>query len=192
LLGSSLQDNTVVLVDPKGEIADLAGAFFQTPFAANPSVFVIDPWDVCGTGASSRVNVLDRIRSDNPHYVDDARALADAMVIPSGAENTHWDNAARNFLTGVILYVALSPKEEAKRDLTRVRDIITLPWAMPAAYAGRSGTRCRKSYLPIWGAILRRARSGAPSPRFATVRTRNVPESSAVLSATRPGSIARR
>src|SRR5262249_41056308 len=105
LLGSSLQDNTVVVVDPKGEIADLAGAFFQTPFAANPSVFVIDPWDVCGTGASSRVNVLDRIRTDNPHYVDDARALADAMIIPSGAENTHWDNAARNFLTGVILYV---------------------------------------------------------------------------------------
>ncbi len=136
LLGSGLDGNTVVVVDPKGEIANLAGAFFQKAFAEQPSVFLIDPWDVCGTGGTARVNVLDSIRPENPTFVDDARALADAMIIPSGAENTHWDNAARNFLTGVILYVALGPEEEGKRDLTRVRDIVTLTWAMPKAYTG--------------------------------------------------------
>jgi type IV secretion system protein VirD4 len=136
LLGSELEQNTVVVVDPKGEIATEVGPFLQKPFAERPSVFVIDPWDVCGTGSTARINVLDSIRPDNPNYVDDARALADAMIIPSGAENTHWDNAARNFLTGVILYVALAPEEEGKRDLTRVRDIIALTWAMPKAYTG--------------------------------------------------------
>src|SRR5262249_21154765 len=55
---------------------------------------------------------------------------------PSGAENTHWDNAARNFLTGVILYVALAPEEKDNRDLTRVRDIVTQTWALPKAYTG--------------------------------------------------------
>jgi type IV secretion system protein VirD4 len=136
LLGSGLEENTVVVVDPKGEIANLAGPFFQKAFAEQPSVFVIDPWDVCGTGSTSCVNVLDPIRPENPNYVDDARALADAMIIPSGAENTHWDNAARNFLTGVVLYVALAPEEAGKRDLIRVRDIIALSWAMPKAYTG--------------------------------------------------------
>jgi type IV secretion system protein VirD4 len=136
LLGSGLEENMVVVIDPKGEIARLAGPFFQEPFAKTASVFLIDPWDLCGTADTARVNVLDAITLDNPNYVDDARALADAMVIPSGAENTHWDNAARNFLTGIILYVALAPEESEHRDLTRVRDIITQTWAMPKAYPG--------------------------------------------------------
>jgi type IV secretion system protein VirD4 len=134
LLGSGLEDSTVVVVDPKGEIAKLAGTFFQKPFADTPDVFLLDPWDVCGTGTTASLNVLDDITPENPNYVDDARALADAMIIPSGADNTHWDNAARNFLTGVILYVALSPKEKDNRDLKHVRDIITLSWKLPDAY----------------------------------------------------------
>src|SRR5882757_8269455 len=48
LLGSGLEESTVVVVDPKGEIARLAGPYFQKAFAEQPSVFVIDPWDVCG------------------------------------------------------------------------------------------------------------------------------------------------
>lgn len=136
LLGSGLEDDTVVVIDPKGEVAKLAGPFFQKPFDEKPSVFLLDPWDLCGTGATARLNVLDAITPDNPNYVDDARALADAMVIASGAENTHWDNAARNFLTGVVLYVALAPEEKDHRDLVRVRDIIASTWAMPKAYTG--------------------------------------------------------
>lgn len=136
LLGSRLEDSTVVVVDPKGEIARLAGPFFQTPFADAASVFVLDPWDLCGTGATASLNVLDAITPESPNYVDDARALADAMIIPSGAENTHWDNAARNFLTAIILYVALAPEEKDSRDLIRVRDIVTQTWAMPKAYTG--------------------------------------------------------
>lgn len=136
LLGSSLEETTVVVIDPKGEIARLAGPFFQEPFADHPSVFLLDPWDLCETGATSSLNVLEGIKPDVPSYVDDARALADAMVIPSGAENTHWDNAARNFLTGILLYVALAPEEEGQRNLIRVRDIITQSWEMPKAYTG--------------------------------------------------------
>src|SRR5258708_5699620 len=38
LLGSDLEDQTVVVVDPKGEIARLAGRFFQIAFAKEPNV----------------------------------------------------------------------------------------------------------------------------------------------------------
>jgi type IV secretion system protein VirD4 len=136
MLLSGMERATIVAVDPKGEMAKLAGPYFQPAFAAKPSVFLLDPWDVCEAGSTHALNVLDEIRADNPSNVDDARALADAIIIPSGAENTHWDNAARNFLTSIILYVALDPAEAGKRDLVRVREIVTLPWQMPKAYVG--------------------------------------------------------
>jgi type IV secretion system protein VirD4 len=136
LLGSQLEERTVVVVDPKGEIANLVGPCFEKPFHPTRSIHLLDPWDQCGTGQCATLNVLEQITTDNPNYVDDARALADAMIIPSGGENTHWDNAARNFLTAILLYVALSPKEAGNRDLIRVRDLVSMTWAMPKAYTG--------------------------------------------------------
>jgi type IV secretion system protein VirD4 len=136
LFGSGLEQDTVVVIDPKGEIAQATGTFFQEAFAEKPSVFVLDPWDEAGTGATSVLNFVSLLDESNPNSVDDARALADAMILSSGAENTHWDNAARNFLASVLLYVALDPAEEGQRDLIRVREIVTLPFAMPNAYQG--------------------------------------------------------
>lgn len=136
LLGSALGASTVVVVDPKGEIAKLVGPFFEKPFGDKPTVHLLDPWDQGGTGQTSALNVLDHITANNPNHVDDARALADAMVIPSGGENTHWDNAARNFLTAILLYVALSPKEKDNRSLLRVRELVSMTWAMPKSYTG--------------------------------------------------------
>ncbi|WP_027547617.1 type IV secretory system conjugative DNA transfer family protein [Bradyrhizobium sp. WSM2254] len=136
LLGSRLGTSTVVVVDPKGEIAKLVGPYFETPFGSKPTVHLLDPWDQCGTGQTSALNVLDHISESNPNHVDDARALADAMIIPSGGENTHWDNAARNFLTAILLYVALSPKEKDHRSLLRVRELVSMTWAMPKSYTG--------------------------------------------------------
>lgn len=136
LLGSRLGTSTVVVVDPKGEIARLVGPYFEKPFGDRPTVHLLDPWDQCGTGQTSALNVLDQITESNPNHVDDARALADAMIIPSGGENTHWDNAARNFLTAILLYVALSPKEKDNRNLLRVRELVSMTWAMPKSYTG--------------------------------------------------------
>lgn len=136
LLGSQLAPSTVVVVDPKGEIAKLVGPYFEKPFGDKPTVHILDPWDQCGTGQTSALNILDQITASNPNHVDDARALADAMVIPSGGENTHWDNAARNFLTAILLYVALSPKEKDSRSLLRVRELVSMTWAMPKSYTG--------------------------------------------------------
>ena len=169
-----------MLVDPKGEIANLAGPFFQQPFAGEPNVHLLDPWDQCGTGQSASLNVLDQITPDNPNYVDDARALADAMIIPSGGENTHWDNAARNFLTAMLLYVALSPKEKDNRDLLRVREMVSMTWAMPKAYTGPkrptlSAILCSNSSI----VILRAARSSAA---LAALLNREDKERSGIIS----------
>ncbi|WP_444770595.1 type IV secretory system conjugative DNA transfer family protein [Rhodopseudomonas sp. NSM] len=162
LLGSGLEDQAVVVVDPKGEIAKLAGPFFQRPFADGPSVYLLDPWDICDTGRTAVLTFLDQLTADNPNCTDDARAMADAMIIPSGAEDSHWENTARNFLTGLLLYLALDPAEEGKRDLVRLRELVTQPWAMPKAYVGKAKENLSTllySYMEndLGGGVIRRS-----------------------------------
>lgn len=179
LLGSALENQTVVVVDPKGEIASLLGPVFQTPFATRPNVLLLDPWDQCGTGQTASLNVLSEITADNPNYVDDARALADAMIIPSGAENTHWDNAARNFLTSILLYVALHPDEKGKRDLIRVRDLVTLTWAMPKAYTGPKRPTLSELVFKLLDSELA---GGAVKRGFTSLMNREDKERSGIIS----------
>jgi hypothetical protein len=63
--GSDLDDQAVVVVDPKGEIAQAAGPSFES--------LCIQAERVC-----ARVRrFLSLITANNPNYVDDARALAD-------------------------------------------------------------------------------------------------------------------
>ncbi|WP_375414135.1 type IV secretory system conjugative DNA transfer family protein [uncultured Bradyrhizobium sp.] len=179
LLGSFLEDQTVVVVDPKGEIARLVGTVFQQPFAAEKKVILLDPWDDCATAQTAALNVLDEIGVDNPRCVDDARALADAMVIPSGNENTHWDNAARNFLTALILLVGLDPSEKERRDLTRVRDLITMPWEMPKTYKGPA--RATLSSL-IFKHLENKLAGGAIKRGFSSILNREDKERSGIIS----------
>jgi type IV secretion system protein VirD4 len=108
-----------VLIDPKGEAARLfAPALDQAA--------VLDPWNEAGFGTSS-LNLLDDLTSDNPNLVDDARALADALIIPSGGD-THWDSTAKNFVAALLIFIALDPHEAGKRHLLRLRELVTLPW----------------------------------------------------------------
>jgi type IV secretion system protein VirD4 len=179
LLGSGLDEQTVVVVDPKGEIARLAGPFFQKAFADRPSVFLLDPWDECKTGQTSVLNFLSQITPDNPNHVDDARALADAMIMPSGGENTHWDSTGRNFLAALLLYVALDPAEEGNRDLLRVRDLATMPWSMPKSYTGPK--RPTLSAL-LYGCLDSDLAGGAIRRGFSSFLNRADKEQSGILS----------
>ena len=179
LMGSHLEDQTVVVVDPKGEIAQLVGPVFARPYSEKANVHLLDPWDQCGTGMSESLNVLSTIVPDNPNHVDDARALADAIIIPSGGENTHWDNTARNFLTAVILYVALDPLEKDRRDLVRVRDLVTLPWAMPKSY---TGPKRETLQALLYGNLENDVASGAVRNGFRSLINREEKERSGILS----------
>jgi type IV secretion system protein VirD4 len=154
LLGSSLDDQSVVMIDPKGEIARLAGPWFQVPFADKPSVHLLDPWDLCQTGQTEALNVLETLTPDNPDYVDDARSLADALIVTATKDNTHWDNTARNYLAALLLQVALSPREEGNRNLMRVYELAATAWELPPAYLGPKQT-------PLSGYVLQYMRGSA-------------------------------
>lgn len=109
----------VMIIDPKGEAAKM--------FAGDTSAsMVLDPWNETGLGSRS-LNLIDQLRADNPNLVDDARALSEALILPSGGD-THWDTTARNLASSLLIYIALDPIEDGNRHLMRLREIITLPW----------------------------------------------------------------
>jgi type IV secretion system protein VirD4 len=179
LASSDLLGASIVVVDPKGEIAKLAGPYFEFAFARDRRVALLDPWDIVGTGETSALNVLATITADNPNHVDDARALADAMIIPSGADNKHWDTAARGFLTAVLLYVALHENEKDRRDLLRVREIVTLSWVLPKRW---SGEPIETLSDVVFGNLDSPLANGAVATSFRGMKNREDKERSGILS----------
>jgi type IV secretion system protein VirD4 len=172
-------ESSIVVIDPKGEIAQAIGPVLQPAFASKQKVFLLDPWDEVGTGNTASLNFLDLITADNPNYVDDARALADAMVLSSGADNQHWDNAARNYLTAVLLFVALDPREASRRDLIRVREIVTLPFEMPKAYKGKKQETLAEL---LFGSMESELAGGAIKRGFRAILNREEREQSGIIS----------
>jgi type IV secretory pathway TraG/TraD family ATPase VirD4 len=90
---------------------------------AGQEVFLIDPFGI--TGAPSHgMNWLDALNPDDPDVVALAGAMADMLVVSSGAEHDpHWNDTARELVRGLLIYVAGLPPE--RRSMSTLRDIVT-------------------------------------------------------------------
>jgi type IV secretion system protein VirD4 len=131
-----LHEGSALVIDPKGENALITAprrgkgnASGSIP-GMGQDVFLLDPWNVAASKLGlkqSRFNPLDWIKDGDPDATENAFLLADALVIKeSGGESAFWDEEAKALLTGIILYVATAPEEAERRNLGRVRDILTL------------------------------------------------------------------
>lgn len=80
-------DGSVLVVDPKGENARIT-ARQRRKFGPT---HILDPFGVTGLPAAS-YNPLRRIKAENPDALDDAAALADALVIRGTGDDSHWDD----------------------------------------------------------------------------------------------------
>jgi type IV secretion system protein VirD4 len=86
---------------------------------------LIDPWGVCTGATPSRINWLADIDPDDPDCIAAAGALADMIVIPDGgSESGHWEEAAKDIIRGLILWMAHNGGTIAD-----VRGALTLPSA---------------------------------------------------------------
>jgi type IV secretion system protein VirD4 len=115
---------SAVITDPKGENYAVTSRWRRI---AGQEVHALDPFDLVGQLAA--YNPLDLVDAEGPDATDDARLLADMLVLPEGKEGgdqPFWNEEARGLLTGLILHVASSPRPEA-RTLCEVRDLLTLP-----------------------------------------------------------------
>lgn len=118
-------EGSMLVIDPKGENLMVTA---EQRHRLGHDVQALDPWNI---GASffegvlpARFNPLDFVEADSPDLVENAMILADAMVPVSGGDSSFWDEEAKALLMGVILYVATDEREQDRRHLPRVRDLL--------------------------------------------------------------------
>ncbi len=115
---------SALVTDPKGENYAVTAGWRRR---AGQDVHALDPFDVVDGLAA--YNPLDLVDVTTPDAVDDARMLADMLVVSDGkdaGDQSFWNEEARGLLTGLILHAASSPRPEL-RTLTEVRDLLTQP-----------------------------------------------------------------
>jgi len=112
--------NSILALDVKGELYRLTS---EKRRARGQKIVRLDPFGVCGPGGDS-YNPLDAI-GDTPDCVDEARAMAEAMVIRTGEEkDPYWNDQSANILTG-FLSLILTELTPEQRNLSSLRDLLT-------------------------------------------------------------------
>ncbi|MEP3245483.1 MAG: type IV secretory system conjugative DNA transfer family protein [Sneathiella sp.] len=103
-------DGNAVVVDPKGKSAMTTAC---ARAALGQAIYIIDPFNtVTGEAAQYRCgfNFLDRLKHANNHIIEDVIDIVDAVIKTTGQEkDPHWDEAAGEFLGGLVLHIRFSP-----------------------------------------------------------------------------------
>jgi type IV secretion system protein VirD4 len=113
---------SVLVTDPKGENVAVTA---RARRSLGQFVHAIDPFDA--VGGTAAFNPLDLVDPRSADAVDDARLLADMLVVPdakNGGEQVFRNEEARGLLSGLILHVAASAPTEL-RTLAYVRELLT-------------------------------------------------------------------
>lgn len=109
---------SVVITDIKGENSDIARAYR----AILGPVYELAPLGGA-SGERSRFNPLDFIRIATAYEVDDARLIAEMLVVPERAQPNHWEREARTLITGLLLYIR-HHWEWTEQNLGSLRDLL--------------------------------------------------------------------
>jgi hypothetical protein len=133
---------SALIIDPKGQNAAVTarkrgqgGAGIADPLGQ--TVRIVDPLgeinDPDLRTMVARFNPLANLNPSAPDYVETVRAIADALVVPSGDKSgAFFDNAARGLIAGVIDYTMMSRNVgNDERNLATVRGLIVHPDGPP-------------------------------------------------------------
>ncbi|HEX4628012.1 MAG TPA: type IV secretory system conjugative DNA transfer family protein, partial [Gemmatimonadales bacterium] len=120
---------SVLVTDPKGENYAVTAAWRR---GVGQAVHAFDPFGV--VGGTATYNPLDLIDVAKDDAVDNARLLADMLVLPGVRERDEafWNEEARGVLTGLILHAAAND-DLNHRTLGQVRQDLTCD---PGSFAG--------------------------------------------------------
>jgi type IV secretion system protein VirD4 len=106
-----------VVLDVKGEIYE------QTAKWRRENVGPVYKFSPLDPTTSHGYNPLAEVRADPDYLWEDARFLADMMIVPSGAKDPFWEHRARDVLTAAIARVCIE-EDVAKRSMGDVLDIL--------------------------------------------------------------------
>lgn len=112
---------SVIVIDIKGENQ----AVTARARAAKGQVWTLNVLD---PDASDALNPLDMIQVGTWHEADDAKQLADLLIIPTH-DGEHWDEKARALLSALLLYVCHKYRDTPElRTLAQVRALAAQDW----------------------------------------------------------------
>ncbi|RAP43224.1 hypothetical protein BYZ73_00495 [Rhodovulum viride] len=120
---------SVAATDPKGELTTATLAHRSAPLeegGLGQTCHVMDPYNVSKLPPErwATFNALDLVDNDDEQAVDVAASLADMMIVRANPENEHFDDSARMFVQGLVLFVAETHHGKASRNLVTVRDYL--------------------------------------------------------------------
>lgn len=112
---------SIVVLDPKGELAKTTAARRR---AAGHRVFIFDPFGITGEPSAS-YNPFGELGFGSEKDVPaDAALSAEAMILQSG-NDSHWSDAGRNFIRGLLLHY----RSKGGLTLRVFREIVNAPRA---------------------------------------------------------------
>lgn len=136
-----LNRGSVLVIDPKGELAGITGRRRKEL----GKLVVLDPFDENAVWPSGNFNPLDELDPESVEVIDQADAIASALVVYVGKGDPHWTSAARGLLRGLILLILTLDKED--RNLVSVREYLMLTHKTLVAYADASKMSKDKALL---------------------------------------------
>lgn len=122
--------DSMVVLDAKGELCKGTARFRHQQFGHE--IIIIDPYGVtegCGF-PRSQFNPLDLFRGEETRIVDEARRIANSLVVKTGKEtDAFWPEASATIITTIIAFLAAMARPE-EANLNRMRDILSSPEMM--------------------------------------------------------------
>jgi type IV secretion system protein VirD4 len=121
-------NKSVIVVDPKGELAAVTAPFRRSL----GKVVIINPFgvlvDIPGYGdlKSCGFNPLARLDPDSKSFNKDAAQLADALVTVE-SKDPHWTQSGRALIAATTMYAAIEARRSGEAaTMARVRELICL------------------------------------------------------------------
>src|SRR5271165_1813676 len=113
----SIEDRSIVVIDPKGELAAVTADYRRTV----GEVVMLNPFNVLGLG-STGFNPLALLDPASPNFYDDAAALGEALI-KVGDKDPHWGESAQGLLVALLMWEKMQKGADA--NLEHVRALLT-------------------------------------------------------------------
>ncbi len=151
----SMSGSSIVVVDPKGELAAVTAPFRRTlgpvviinPFGVHTDLPGYEDLRSCG------FNPLARLDPASPHFNADVSLIAEALITTGETREPHWPQSARALVAALVMYTVLEARHlQIYPTLARVRELLCM-----ASEERHAGNNFKGSGIPALAVQMMRS-----------------------------------